>query len=97
MTVFLILSGLALGWFLSLVSNVDLVTCIVGCAPGGADTMIIMASDLGADVQLVAAMHVARMVLLMVLLPSTVRAVSLGWRPFGSRRKCEDERPAISS
>jgi membrane AbrB-like protein len=97
MTVFLILSGLALGWFLSLVSNVDLVTCIVGCAPGGADTMIIMASDLGADVQLVAAMHVARMVLLMVLLPSTVRAVSLGWRPFRSRRKREDERPAISS
>ena len=99
MTVFLILSGLALGWFLSQVSNVDLVTCIVGCAPGGADTMIIMASDLGADVQLVAAMHVARMVLLMVLLPSTVRAVSTGWRPFARRRAAADvegnEEPVI--
>jgi membrane AbrB-like protein len=87
MTTFLIISGLALGWFLALISDVDLVTCIVGCAPGGADTMIIMASDLGADMQLVAAMHVARMVLLMVLLPGMVRAVNSGWRPWLLRRK----------
>lgn len=73
MTAFLIVSGLALGWALSWLGSIDLVTCLVGCAPGGADTMVILAGELGGDVQLVAAMHVARVVILMVLLPILVR------------------------
>jgi len=76
MMAFMIASGLGLGWTLSRVSGLDLVTCIVGCAPGGADTMIILAGELGADPQLVTAMHVSRMVILTVLLPVITRTAT---------------------
>jgi len=72
MTLFLMASGLALAWVLSQVSSLDLITCIVGCAPGGADTMIILAGEFGANVPLVTAMHVSRIVILMVLLPPLI-------------------------
>ncbi len=76
MTAFLIASGLALAWFLSRISGLDLITCIVGCAPGGADTLVILAGELGADPQLVAAMHVSRLIILMALLPVITRAAT---------------------
>ncbi|MFH1086454.1 MAG: AbrB family transcriptional regulator [Chloroflexota bacterium] len=76
MTAGLIVSGLALGWALDLVTELDLVTSIVGSAPGGADTMIILASELGADPQLVAAMHTARLLLIVLLMPVLVRLMS---------------------
>ncbi len=72
MTAFLMASGLALAWVLSRVSSLDLITCIVGCAPGGADTMIILAGEFGANVPLVTAMHVSRLIILMVLLPPLI-------------------------
>ncbi|HHX45043.1 MAG TPA: AbrB family transcriptional regulator [Chloroflexi bacterium] len=72
MTVFLMASGLALAWVLSQVTSLDLITCIVGCAPGGADTMIILAGEFGANVPLVTAMHVSRIIILMVLLPPLI-------------------------
>lgn len=78
MTVFLILSGLLLGWLLYITTPLDMVTCIMGSAPGGADTMIILAGELNADVQLVAAMHVSRMIILMLLLPVLVRTAASG-------------------
>lgn len=76
MTVFLIVTGLALGWALSLVSGLDLLTCIMGAAPGGATTLVILAQELGADAQLVSAMHVSRIVIIMLLLPVLVRFTS---------------------
>jgi hypothetical protein len=76
MTVSFIAAGLGLGWFLAQVSSLDLITCVVGCAPGGAETMIIIAGELGADVQLVTAMHVSRLVLLMALLPMFIRLIN---------------------
>lgn len=76
-TAALIILGLGMGWILAQLTPLDLVTCIVGSSPGGADTMVILASELGADAQLVAAMHVSRMVLIMLFLPLLTR-VALG-------------------
>lgn len=76
MTAFLISSGFALGWILSLITEIDLLTAVIGCAPGGATALIILASELGADAQLVAAMHVTRMIILMVLLPVLIRGAA---------------------
>ena len=76
MTAAFIGSGLALAWALSRVSGLDLITCLVGCAPGGADTMIILAGEFGANVPLVTAMHVSRIVILMVVLPPLVSRMS---------------------
>ena len=72
-TAFLLFLGFSLGWLLSLVTSLDLLTCIMGSAPGGADTMFILADELGADSELVAAMHIARLVMLLLLLPILVR------------------------
>ena len=73
-TAFLIVTGLSLGWVLAQISSLDLVTCVVGCAPGGAETMMLLAEDLGADARLVTVMHVTRMIILTVFLPFLVRA-----------------------
>lgn len=75
MTAFLILTGMALGWLLWLITDLDLLTCLLGTSPGGATTLIILAGELGADAQLVSAMHVSRMILIMLLLPALVRFV----------------------
>lgn len=69
MTVAMILAGLGLGWLLLQTTAVDPVTAFVGSTPGGADQMVLLAGELGADAQLVAAMHVARQIMLMLLLP----------------------------
>ncbi len=73
MTAFLIATGLALGWLLSAISGLDLLTCMLGTSPGGATNLVILASELGADAQLVSAMHVSRIVIIMLLLPVLVR------------------------
>jgi uncharacterized protein len=76
MTAFLIVSGFGLGWLLSAITDVDLLTAVLGCAPGGATPLIILSGELGADAQLVAAMHVSRMLILMVLLPVLIRGAA---------------------
>ena len=73
MTVTLILSGLGLGWVLYRITSLDLVTAIMGCSPGGADTMMLLSVDLGAEPQIVAAMHVTRMIMLTALLPLVIK------------------------
>lgn len=76
MTAFLIINGLALGWLLSVLTEIDLLTAILGCSPGGATALIILSAELGADAQLVAAMHVTRMIILMVLLPVLIKGAA---------------------
>ncbi|MGI6368660.1 MAG: AbrB family transcriptional regulator [Anaerolineae bacterium] len=73
MTAFLLLSGLGLGWLLARLTEIDLLTALLGCAPGGATAIMVISGDLGADAQLVASMHVTRMILLMALLPMLIR------------------------
>ncbi|MBC7254480.1 MAG: AbrB family transcriptional regulator [Chloroflexi bacterium] len=104
MTAFLILAGMALGWLLWAITDLDLLTCILGTSPGGATTLIILADELGADAQLVSAMHVSRMIIIMLLLPALVRlAVRLGEGkpiPFLHRHSpsvCPSGNPVITS
>jgi uncharacterized protein len=73
MTLFLIVSGLGLGWVLAQISPLDLATSVMGSAPGGADTMMILAGELGGDQPLVTAMHTSRIIILTVALPFFVR------------------------
>ncbi len=76
MTAFLIAAGLAFAWLLSQATSIDLVTCIIGSSPGGADAMVILGGELGANVQLVAVMHVARQVILLLVLPALTRVAT---------------------
>lgn len=78
MTVSLIVIGLGLGRLLGTFTKLDLVTALVGSSPGGAATLMVLAGGLGADVQLVAAMHVSRMLMLIVLQPALVKVTMRG-------------------
>jgi hypothetical protein len=75
-TVALLVAGLALGLLMRAVTGLDLATCVIGSAPGGAEQMVLLAGELGGDLRLVAAMHITRQVVLMVGLPFLLRALA---------------------
>jgi membrane AbrB-like protein len=68
----LISLGLLLGWLLSRVTHLDLVTALLSSVPGGASTMPMVAHELGGDMRLVAALHLTRQLVLLVVLPSVL-------------------------
>jgi membrane AbrB-like protein len=80
----LILTGLLLGWGLSLITPIDLATALVSCAPGGASTLTGIATDLGADMRLVAALQLVRQLVVLLLVPLLVERVLRSKRPHGT-------------
>ena len=56
----LIVLGVASGWALHVVAGVPLASALFAGAPGGAAEMALAAGDLGGDVELVAALHIVR-------------------------------------
>lgn len=73
----LMLMGLGLGWALWRITSLDLATALLSAVPGGAGTMPAIAHDLGGDMRLVAALHLTRqLVLVLVLLPALTRTLA---------------------
>lgn len=68
----LISVGLVLGWALSRVTSLDLVSALLTAVPGGASTMPAVAHDLGGDMRLVAALHLTRQLVIFILVPSVL-------------------------
>jgi membrane AbrB-like protein len=68
----LVSAGLALGWGLSQVTSLDLVSALLTAVPGGASTMPAVAHDLGGDMRLVAALHLTRQLIIFILVPSVL-------------------------
>lgn len=68
----LIGAGLLLGWGLSQVTPLDLTTALLSSVPGGASLMPIIAHDLGADIRLVAALQLARQLVMIIVVPSVL-------------------------
>lgn len=68
----LISVGLALGWALSHVTSLDMVSALLTAVPGGASTMPAVAHDLGGDMRLVAALHLTRQLVIFILVPSAL-------------------------
>jgi uncharacterized membrane protein AbrB (regulator of aidB expression) len=48
-------------------------TALIGTCPTGMDAMVILAAEMGPNVPLVAAMHSARVIMVMVVVPLLVR------------------------
>jgi hypothetical protein len=61
--------GLLLGWGLSQVTPLDLPTALLSSVPGGASTMPAVAHDLGGDIRLVAALHLMRQLVVLIIVP----------------------------
>ena len=65
----IIAMGMLLGWGLSMVTPLDSATALLSSVPGGASTMLAVAHDLGGDLRLVASIHLARQLVVLILVP----------------------------
>ena len=73
MTAVLIGIGFLLGGVLYLTTSMDFMTAMIGSCPGGLESMIILSGEMNANVPLVAAMHTARLVIVLLVVPFLVR------------------------
>lgn len=62
-------STVVLGMLIYRLTNVDFVTALFSCAPGGISDMALIAVEMGADVAVIVAMHTIRLISLVVAVP----------------------------
>jgi membrane AbrB-like protein len=65
--------GFALGWILYKTTSMGILTALIGTCPTGMDAMIILAAEIHTNVPLVAAMHSARVMIVMIIVPFLIR------------------------
>ena len=65
--------GLLLGWLLHKFTSIGVLTALIGTCPTGMDAMIILANEMHTNVPLVAAMHCARVIVVMIVVPLLIR------------------------
>ena len=68
----LVITGLAIGLWTSRLLNVDLITTILGAAPGGISGMSLVGSEYGVGAA-VATLHAVRLITVLLILPLFVR------------------------
>lgn len=67
--------SILMGLFLHKVAGIDLASAMLGTAPGGVTEMSILADSYGADVSIVASMHLIRIISIVIFLPPIIRKV----------------------
>ncbi|PXY27871.1 AbrB family transcriptional regulator [Prauserella muralis] len=75
LVVVLTVIGLGVGWgvLIGRLSTADVPTAVFGMVPGGVGEMLASATAVGADTAVVAAMHIARLVVVLSCLPLLIR------------------------
>lgn len=68
-----VLAGVGLGWLLVVLTDVDPRTALFGLMPGGVGEMTAAAAALGGEASLVALMHLARLLVVIAVLPVLLR------------------------
>lgn len=81
----MIVLDLLLGYIMHRVTNLDLITALFACAPGGLVDMSLISNDLGADSSKVALLQLVRLMSVLIILPPLIRSISI--RISGSRDK----------
>ncbi len=66
LVILLMLSCLAIGYEFHLITQIDLITAILGFTPGGIEAMIATANDLGGDTGMVLAIQITRQMLILL-------------------------------
>ena len=72
----LIITGLAIGLWTSRLLNIDVLTTILGAAPGGISGMSLVGSEYGVG-PAVATLHAVRLVTVLLILPLIVKMLNL--------------------
>lgn len=79
-TVTLVLTGLAVGWWCSRLLGIDPVVALLGAAPGGISGMSLVGAEFGVGAA-VASLHAVRLITVLLVLPLAVRLVLAGQSP----------------
>ena len=72
----LVITGLAIGLWTSKLLNVDIITTILGAAPGGISGMSLVGNEYGVGAA-VATLHAVRLVTVLLILPLVVKMLNL--------------------
>jgi len=75
MVIGLFLFSIVLGIIIHKVTDIDLITAMLGSSPGGLTEMSIIADSYGADISTVATMHLIRIMSVVLFLPTIMRKV----------------------
>lgn len=67
---------LAAAWLIAKWTDMDLISALFACAPGGLTDMALIAEDMGADSVKVAGMHMLRLVSVIAFYPSIIRLLT---------------------
>ena len=72
----LVITGLVIGLWTSRLMGVDIITTILGAAPGGISGMSLVGSEYGVGAA-VATLHAVRLITVLLILPLVVRSLTL--------------------
>lgn len=72
---FVIGFGFFMGFILHKICKIDLVTAILGCAPGGVQEMVIIADDLNANLSDVTTLQVFRVITVLTVFPIMIQII----------------------
>ena len=72
----LVITGLAIGLWTSRLLNIDVITSILGAAPGGISGMSLVGSEYGVGAA-VATLHAVRLITVLLILPLVVKLLNL--------------------
>ena len=72
----LVITGLAIGLWTSRLLNIDVITTILGAAPGGISGMSLVGSEYGVGAA-VATLHAVRLITVLLILPLVVKFLNL--------------------
>ena len=72
----LVITGLAIGLWTSRLLNVDIITSILGAAPGGISGMSLVGSEYGVG-PAVATLHAVRLITVLLILPLVVKMLNI--------------------
>ena len=72
----LVITGLVIGLWTSRIMGVDIITTILGAAPGGISGMSLVGSEYGVGAA-VATLHAVRLITVLLILPLVVKSLSL--------------------
>jgi membrane AbrB-like protein len=72
----MIILDLFLGYIMFKITNIDLVTSLFACAPGGLVDMSLISADLGADSSKVALLQMVRLMSVLIILPPIIRHIA---------------------
>lgn len=73
--------NLGMGTLIWYLSEMDIVTALLGCVPGGVTETTIISGDMGADTPVVALMQLVRFVSVMLVFPPLIKAISVRYSP----------------